>query len=159
MADAKPEPDLLRFLKDRYLLLKTQAETDNTTPDPPNEDITTVIALIDELYKTINTKDDISHDEIVKQLNALRTPYNELKLEGSYTRYTEATERLKLIVDGLEEVEAGGEELEPKAGSPASAPASNALVPASNASAPASNALVPASNALVPASQHQDRQQ
>jgi hypothetical protein len=107
---AAGEPDLLRFLKDRYETLKRHAETDNN--DTKNEDITTVIARIDKLYETINTKDDISHDEIVKQLNALITPYNELKLEGSYTRYTEATDRLNLIVTGLEEVEAGvaGEE-------------------------------------------------
>jgi hypothetical protein len=111
-ADAKP--DLLRFLNEHYNKLKGLAETDNKTPDPPNEDITTVIARIDELYKTVNTKDDISHDEIVKQLNALRTLYNALVLTDPYTRYTEATEKLKLIVDGLEEV--GGEELAPGVG-------------------------------------------
>jgi hypothetical protein len=111
--DAKPEPDLLRFLKDRYLLLKTQAETDNI-PGSSNANIKAIIVRIDELYTTITTTGDINHEKIVEQLKAIRTPYNDLKLEGSYTRYTEATDRLNLIVDGLEKV--GGEELAPGAG-------------------------------------------
>jgi hypothetical protein len=118
MADAKPEPDLLRFLNEHYDKLKGLAETDNTTPGPPNDKITAVIAPIDELYKTINTTGDISHEKIVEQLKALKTLYNGLSdLDlTSYTRYTEANDRLNMIVDGLEKVEAGGKELEPGAG-------------------------------------------
>ena len=109
MADAKPEPDLLRFLKDRYLLLKHHAETDNT---PKNDKIAAVIVRIDELYNTINTG-EVTHEKIVEQLKALRTPYNTLDLDlTSYTRYTEANSRLNMIVDRLEEVEAEEEEEE-----------------------------------------------
>lgn len=98
---------LLEFVNKHYDRLKTQAETDNI-PGPSNENITDVIAQIDNLYKTIN-KGGASHDEIVKQLNELKTLYNglsELDLT-SYTRYIEANDSLNMIVDGFNEVEAG----------------------------------------------------
>ena len=131
---------VLAFVNSRYTDLKNEAEADN---DPANENITHVITLIDNLYKTITTKDDISHEKIVEQLKALKTRYNELGLTGSYTRYIEANNSLNMIVGGLEEVEAEAE-------SPASAPASKASGSTALALvSKASTALVPASRALV----------
>lgn len=115
MADAKPKPDLLRFLKDRYLLLKTQAETDNKTPDPPNENIRAVITLIDKLYETI-TKPDVSHDQIVKQLQNLHKRYDELKLDDPYSRYKDASARLNHLNTIVFNIRAGSEGTEAGAG-------------------------------------------
>jgi len=111
MADAKPDTEsLLEFVTRHYKDLKTKAETDNNTP--PNDKIAAIIVQIDELYKTITTTGDISHDEIVKQLNALKTLYNGLGLQlgediTSYTRYIDANDSLNMIVVGFNEVEAG----------------------------------------------------
>jgi hypothetical protein len=102
MADAVPD-SVLEFVKKQYDGLKTQAQDDNV---PPNEKITDVIAQINNLYKTIITKDDISHEKIVEQLKALRTQYNGLDLDiESYTRYINANASLNTIVDGLKEEE------------------------------------------------------
>ena len=144
---------VLDFVTSHYDRLKREAET-----GPSNASITAVIDRINTLYKTITTKGDDTHDEIVKQLKELKTQYNGLgPLLGddivSYTRYIDANTSLIMIVDGFNEVEeeGKGEELAPGAGSPASAPA---LVPASeSALVLASRALGPASNALVPASE------
>ena len=111
MADAVPD-SVLAFVKNQYDGLKKQAQ--DKTLDPPNEAITTVIARIDELYNTIN-KGEVTHDEIVKQLNALKTQYNELSSQlgkdiASYTRYTEANNSLNMIVGGLKEEEEEEEE-------------------------------------------------
>ena len=108
MADAKPELDLLRFLNEHYAKLKDLVETDK------NDKITAVIVGIDTLFNTITTTGDISHDEIVKQLNALKTLYNGLGLQlgediTSYTRYIDANDSLNMIVVGFNEVEAGVE--------------------------------------------------
>ena len=111
MADAKPDTEsLLEFVTRHYKDLKTKAETDNNTP--PNDKIAAIIVQIDELYKTITTTGDISHDEIVKQLNALKTLYNGLGPQlgediTSYTRYIDANDSLNTIVDGFNEVDAG----------------------------------------------------
>jgi uncharacterized protein YeeX (DUF496 family) len=119
MADAVPYTEtVLEFVNKQYAKLKWEAADDNTA----NENITRVIGLIDGLFDTINKKADATHDEIAGQLKALKTQYNtlddDLNLE-EYTRYVEANASLNMIVDGLEEVEAGvrGEELGPEAGS------------------------------------------
>jgi len=103
---------VLDFVTRHYEDLKTKAETDNNTPK--NDKIAVVIAQIDNLYKTITTKDDISHDEIAGQLKEIKTLYNGLgDLDtGSYTRYIEANNSLNMIVDGFNEVEAEAEEIE-----------------------------------------------
>jgi uncharacterized protein YeeX (DUF496 family) len=121
MADAVPDTEsVLEFVTKHYAGLKLEAETDN---NPEKKEITDVIALIHNLYETID-KDGATHDEIAGKLKTLKTQYNELGSLlgddiGSYTRYTEANASLNMIVDGLKEVEAGvgGEELEPGAGS------------------------------------------
>jgi hypothetical protein len=149
---------VLDFVTRHYEDLKNQAQDDNNIPGPSNENITDVIAQIDNLYKTITT---ISHEKIVEQLKALRTPYNTLDLDTtSYTRYIQANNSLNMIVGGFNEVEEEVEEEgKGEAGSPASAPASKAsgstaLVPASRALvSKASTASGTASNALVPASE------
>ena len=113
MADAKPEPEsVLAFVNKHYKDLKKQAQD-----DPPNDKITAVIVPIDELYKTITTTGDISHEKIVEQLNALKTQYNELGSQlgddiTSYPRYIDANTSLIMIVDGFNEVDAGEGEAE-----------------------------------------------
>lgn len=109
MADASIDAEsVLDFVTKHYSDLKTKAETDNTRPGPPNEQIKAVIVLIDKLYETIK-KGDASHDQIAGQLNELKTKYNELGLTDSYTRYTYANTSLNMIVDGFNEIEAGVE--------------------------------------------------
>lgn len=151
MADAAvPDTEtVLEFVNRHYAGLKRDAETDN---NPENENITRVIGLIDGLFDTIN-KDDATHDTIVDQLKALRTNYKDLgPLLGddiiSYARYLDANDSLNMIVDGLEEVEAGvgvGGEHEP-APAPGSTASGPVVSPASE------SALVPVSRELVPAS-------
>jgi hypothetical protein len=116
MADAKPKPDLLRFLNEHYNNLKGLAETDNKTPDLPNENITAVITLIDKLYETITTTGDISHDEIVKQLKNLHDRYDELNLEDPYSRYKDASARLNNLNTIVFNIRAGSEGTEAGAG-------------------------------------------
>ena len=150
MADAILDGDsVLEFVKKQYDGLKKQAQDDNNIPGPSNENITDVIARIDELYNTIK-KGEVTHDEIVKQLNALKTQYNELSSQlgkdiASYTRYTEAKNSLNMIVDGFNEVDAGegkGEELAPASES-ALVPASTALVStASNATSKTNQIMI-----------------
>ena len=106
---------VLEFVTRHYEDLKNQAQDDNT---PSNASITAVIDRIDTLYKTITTKGEVTHDEIVKQLKELKTQYNNLgpllgdDIVVSYTRYIDANTSLSMVVDGLEEVEAVSKEAE-----------------------------------------------
>ena len=98
---------VLAFVTRHYEDLKNQAQDDNKPPDPPNDKITAVIIVINELYETIK-KGGASHDEIVEQLQEIKKQYSALDLDiDSYTRYTEATTSLNTIVDGFNEVDAG----------------------------------------------------
>jgi uncharacterized protein YeeX (DUF496 family) len=162
MADAVPDTEtVLEFVNRHYAKLKREAQDDNTA----NENITRVIDLIDGLFDTVNKKADATHDEIAGQLKALKTNYNELGAQldlGEYTRYIDANDSLNMIVDGLEEVEAGvgvGGEHEPAPRSTASGPvvspaSESALVPEPVVSPASETALAPSSREsreLVPA--------
>ena len=110
MADADTE-SVLDFVNKHYAGLKREAEEDNKiTPDPKKGEITAVIKLIDDLLKTVLDTTTSTHDTIVGQLKALGVAYKALKLpdtDATYTRYNDAVESLNMIVEGLEEVEAG----------------------------------------------------
>jgi hypothetical protein len=112
MADAVPDTEsVLDFVTKHYTDLKREAEEDNKkTPDPKKGEITAVIKSIGNLFDTINTT-DATHDTIAGKLKAFYMAYKDLKLgdtdAAAYTRYKDAFGSLNMIVDGLEEVEAG----------------------------------------------------
>ena len=98
--DADPE-SLLVFVQKHYNELKTEAEAGNTPSQP---EVTAVIARIEKLFNTI--KSDVTHEEIVKQLQEITKQYSDLKSkldDAEYTRYKVADENLNTIMAGLEE--------------------------------------------------------
>ena len=101
---AKPDPvnvKLSSFVVDKYRVLKTQAEADNTTL--PNSDVTEVIKLIDALYEVFISKaTDEDEKKIIGHLNNIHTKYTSLNLKKEdYPNYTDAMNSITTIVDGL----------------------------------------------------------
>jgi len=112
MADVVPDTEtVLEFVNKHYVKLKVEAEADNTDISKRDK-IITVIKLIDDLLNTVLDTTS-THDTVAGQLKALGVAYTNLKLgdtdAATYTRYKDAFESLSMIVDGLEEVEAGVE--------------------------------------------------
>ena len=104
MATAKTDSELLDFVQKKYEKLKPEAEKDNSLPQA---EVTHVIALIATLFETIK-KVDVTHEEIVKQLNELKPLYSGLNLDAAdYPRYADADKNLNMIVEGFKEEGAG----------------------------------------------------
>jgi hypothetical protein len=95
------DSELLDFVQKHYNELKAEAEADNTDDTSTQTEIKNVIGLIEILFNTIK-KDEVTHQEIVKQLQEIKKQYSNLKLdEPDYTRYKEADENLNTIMTGL----------------------------------------------------------
>lgn len=95
------DSELLDFVQKHYNELKAEAEADNTHDISKQTEIKNVIGLIEILFNIIK-KDEVTHEEIVKQLQEIKKQYSNLKLdETDYTRYKEADENLNTIMTGL----------------------------------------------------------